>query len=87
MLSVMMLIMIMFSLTQSLSSFLNFLITIEYSLMLTMFIVTTSSSNEWVYLLFLIIGVSEAIIGLSILVKMNLKYGHQQVKIMNMCSN
>nr|YP_009945157.1 NADH dehydrogenase subunit 4L [Habropoda radoszkowskii]QOE17523.1 NADH dehydrogenase subunit 4L [Habropoda radoszkowskii] len=69
-------------------SMLNYLIFIEYMvLVIILMIIINQSSNDWVFMIYLIYTVSEAIIGLTLLVKMNQSYGHQNINLINLCSN
>nr|DBA43685.1 TPA_asm: ND4L [Bombus ladakhensis] len=64
--------------------FLNFLIGMEYLVVMILFYMIMIDYNGWVYLIYLIYSVCEGVLGLSLLVSLNYEYGHQKISFMNL---
>nr|DBA43763.1 TPA_asm: ND4L [Bombus sichelii] len=64
--------------------FLNFLIGMEYLIVMILFYMIMINYNGWIYLIYLIYSVCEGVLGLSLLVSLNYEYGHQNISFMNL---
>nr|DBA43516.1 TPA_asm: ND4L [Bombus citrinus] len=65
-------------------NFLNFLISLEYLILMILYYMIEINLNNWIFLVYLIYSVCEGVLGLSLLVSMNFEYGHQKVSIVNL---
>nr|ATE47035.1 NADH dehydrogenase subunit 4L [Bombus breviceps] len=63
---------------------LNFLIGMEYLIVMILFYMIMIDYNGWIYLLYLVYSVCEGVLGLSLLVSMNYEYGHQKISFLNL---
>nr|ALO64612.1 NADH dehydrogenase subunit 4L [Bombus lapidarius] len=64
--------------------FLNFLIGMEYLIVMILFYMIMIDYNGWIYLIYLIYSVCEGVLGLSLLVSLNYEYGHQNISFVNL---
>nr|QBP33712.1 NADH dehydrogenase subunit 4L [Bombus sibiricus] len=64
--------------------FLNFLIGMEYLIVMVLFHMILIDFNSWIYLMYLIYSVCEGVLGLSLLVSMSYEYGHQKISVINL---
>nr|DBA43555.1 TPA_asm: ND4L [Bombus difficillimus] len=74
----------LWSLFNNFNYFLNFLIGMEYLIIMVLFYMILINSNSWIYLIYLIYSVCESVLGLSLLVSMNYEYGHQKINLLNL---
>nr|DBA43477.1 TPA_asm: ND4L [Bombus bohemicus] len=65
-------------------NFLNFLISMEYLILMILYYMIEINLNNWIFLAYLIYSVCEGVLGLSLLVSMNFEYGHQKICIVNL---
>nr|QBP33751.1 NADH dehydrogenase subunit 4L [Bombus kashmirensis] len=64
--------------------FLNFLIGMEYLILMILFYMIMIDFNGWIYLIYLVYSVCEGVLGLSLLVSLNYDYGHQKISFLNL---
>lgn len=64
--------------------FLNFLIGIEYLIVIILYFIIIIDYNGWIYLIYLIYSVCEGVLGISLLVRMNYEFGHQKISLINL---
>nr|DBA43503.1 TPA_asm: ND4L [Bombus convexus] len=64
--------------------FLSFLIGVEYLILTILFYMILFNFNNWVFLVYLVFSVCEAVLGLSLLVSMNYEFGHDQIQFINL---
>nr|DBA43828.1 TPA_asm: ND4L [Bombus ussurensis] len=65
--------------------YLNFLIGMEFLILIILFFMLSVNFNNWLYLVYLVYSVCEGVLGLSLLVSMNYEYGHQKIIFINLC--
>nr|ALO64800.1 NADH dehydrogenase subunit 4L [Nomada flava] len=66
-------------------NFLSFLIMIEYMVITILFLIMFFNyMNLWIYLIYLILSVCEAILGLSLMVSLSFSFGHQKIEFINL---
>nr|ALO64722.1 NADH dehydrogenase subunit 4L [Nomada goodeniana] len=66
-------------------NFLSFLIMIEYMVIsILFFMMFFNYMNLWIYLIYLILSVCEAILGLSLMVSFSFSFGHQKIEFINL---
>nr|DBA43724.1 TPA_asm: ND4L [Bombus superbus] len=64
--------------------YLSFLIGMEYFIVTILFYMILFNFNNWIFLIYLVFAVCEAVLGLSLLVSMNYEYGHQKIQFINL---
>nr|YP_009714568.1 NADH dehydrogenase subunit 4L [Bombus waltoni]QGK86775.1 NADH dehydrogenase subunit 4L [Bombus waltoni] len=64
--------------------YLSFLISVEFLIVTILFYMLLFNFNNWIFLIYLVFAVCEAVLGLSLLVSMNYEYGHQKIEFVNL---
>nr|YP_009945144.1 NADH dehydrogenase subunit 4L [Nomia chalybeata]QOE17508.1 NADH dehydrogenase subunit 4L [Nomia chalybeata] len=83
----MLLLLLILMMMMCLSSFLLILTCFEFLLILILhsyLMVEMIMNNDWIFLLILIMGVCESVIGLSLMISIIYLYGNQSMKFLNL---
>nr|DBA43919.1 TPA_asm: ND4L [Bombus griseocollis] len=64
--------------------FLNFLIGIEFMMIMILFYMILVDYNGWIFMIYMVYSVCESVLGLSLLVSMCYEYGHQKINFINL---
>lgn len=64
--------------------FLNFLIGIEFIIIMILFYMILVDYNGWIFIIYIVYSVCERVLGLSLLVRICYEYGHQKINFINL---